>query len=352
MLLGGTQRQSVVLAVGAVTFSILLLYAIYTMYYNTKLVLPFCLSVISGLSTCIGALIVISTSTPITDTHLAYTCGLAAGVMLYISIFDMLLPAVFSSLTNKVNTAALFVAGNVFLCVVVQLLPDDNLIEMISPAGTDRVTIKRVDVAASGTEYDIESNTLIPISTASISPRANRTPKQSHSAPSLTVSNGSSTTDLVTTHNTRTLRFGLITAIVLAIHNLPEGLSVFISALDNKQAGLLMAFAISLHNIAEGLVVAVPVYATTRNVMHTVVLTSLSGVTEPIGALLSITLFHNYLTHTAVQYALVFVAGIMFAVSLVELLPEGLRYRQNKHFTAGIVSGVLIMATAVYMAEL
>lgn len=71
-----------------------------------------------------------------------------------------------------------------------------------------------------------------------------------------------------------------------------------------------------------------------------------------LGALLSITLFHSYLTHLMVIYSLVFVSGIMFGVSCIELVPEGIRYQQHQYFISGIISGIMIMCGAIFLAEL
>lgn len=276
---------------------VFLLYAIYTMYCDTSLVLPFVLSCFSGLCTCIGALIVINTTIPIADVHLAYTCGLAAGVMLYISIFDMLLPAFNDTITDNYINVVLFIFGNICLYCMIQCIPDQQLIQLINNSSKNTTKSNQNNEAQSFSDPDIEQNiTLINVTSSNnnnnttsasthstLSPRTLRTPtSRSNSTPVLNTITSEHTIAQPNQH-TRTLRFGLITAIVLSIHNLPEGLSVFISTLDNKSAGLLITFAISIHNIAEGLVVAVPLYAATKNTLYTIYYTTLSGITEPFG---------------------------------------------------------------------
>lgn len=362
------------LYISIITLCILLLYGTYIMYYNNVYIIPFCYSIISGLSTCLGAIIVIFSNRPIVDIHLAYTCGLATGVMVYISIIDMLLPALYNTYILKGVTIGLFFSGAIFIYVLIRILPEADLINAFTDINNNNNnnnnTIKQANIAEIEIQpmmIDIEaqqtnnntynhSNSLLDImdngmNLNTLSPRKLATLK-TKSEPIISQNNDINNNASVQSYNTRTLRFGIITCIVLGIHNLPEGLSVFITSLDNHSNGILMTIAISIHNIAEGLVVAVPIYSSTHNIIQTILLTTLSGITEPLGALLSITLFSKYLTHTIVQYCIIFVSGIMFSVSLTELLPEGLNYNKHNYFVGGIVSGVVVMAIAIYLAEL
>ena len=148
-----------------------------------------------------------------------------------------------------------------------------------------------------------------------------------------------------------TLRVGLLTALLLALHNLPEGLAVFVSTVSSSRAGLLMMANICLHNIPEGLVIATPVYASTHSAAQTLYWTALSGSTEPVGALLALTLLRPWLTPHLIQHMLSAVAGMMVAVAAVELWPSGRAYEQHKAMNAGMVTGFLCMAVTSLVAE-
>lgn len=63
--------------------------------------------------------------------------------------------------------------------------------------------------------------------------------------------------------NKSLLRTGIFTAMAIAIHNFPEGLATFISALDDVTIAIPIAIAIAIHNIPEGISVSVPVYYAT-----------------------------------------------------------------------------------------
>ena len=53
-------------------------------------------------------------------------------------------------------------------------------------------------------------------------------------------------------HNPKLMRMGVMTALAIAIHNFPEGIATFASAVDNRTLGVAIAVAIAIHNIPEG----------------------------------------------------------------------------------------------------
>ena len=59
------------------------------------------------------------------------------------------------------------------------------------------------------------------------------------------------------------MRMGLFTAIAIAVHNFPEGLATFISALQEPSIAIPIVIAIAIHNIPEGIAVSVPIYQAT-----------------------------------------------------------------------------------------
>lgn len=81
-----------------------------------------------------------------------------------------------------------------------------------------------------------------------------------------------------------------------------------------------------VHNVAEGLVVAVPLYAGTGNARLALALTALSGLSEPVGALLGMVLLRSSwlapMVSRAVAATLCAVAGVMMEVSVSQLLPQ------------------------------
>lgn len=80
------------------------------------------------------------------------------------------------------------------------------------------------------------------------------------------------------------LRVDVVTALVLAIHNFPEGMVTFLAALKDINIAIPIACAIAIHNIPEGISVSVPIYYATGNRKRAFWFSFLSGLAEPVGA--------------------------------------------------------------------
>jgi len=142
----------------------------------------------------------------------------------------------------------------------------------------------------------------------------------------------------------RQWRLAAIMMLALTAHNFPEGLAVGVSSLQSEHLGLVVMAAIAVHNIPEGIAIAMPVLDATGNHWRAMQMATLSGLAEPLGALVAMI----FLPPTALQGAgmtimLCIVGGIMTSVALIELLPEALAQQQLWSTIAGLVSGCAIM---------
>jgi len=153
--------------------------------------------------------------------------------------------------------------------------------------------------------------------------------------------------------NKKLKKMGLTTALAIALHNLPEGLATFVSTLDNPYVGATMAFGIALHNIPEGLCVAVPVYYATGNRCKGFLWGMISGLSEPIGALIAWgVLAGNSADPLANGITFGMVGGMMVMIVVHELMPTAHRYdRRDTVCTKAFVLGMLIMALSVVFFE-
>lgn len=140
------------------------------------------------------------------------------------------------------------------------------------------------------------------------------------------------------------VRTSKLTALGIAIHNFPEGIVTFIGTLVSIKVGLLLTFAIALHNIPEGISVAIPIFCATGNRKKSFILSFLSGVTEPVGALLGAFVLLQYLNDQILGLTMALVAGIMIFLSLHELIPIAHEYSDSRRTVSfGMITGMLIM---------
>jgi len=145
------------------------------------------------------------------------------------------------------------------------------------------------------------------------------------------------------------MRMGLFTALAIAIHNFPEGLATFTAALVEPGLGIAIAAAIAIHNIPEGIAVSVPVYFATGDKKKAFTLSFLSGLAEPVGALVGYLLLMPFLNPVVFGLLFASVAGIMVFISLDELLPSAREYGEHHLSVYGLISGMAIMAVSLLL---
>jgi ZIP family zinc transporter len=143
------------------------------------------------------------------------------------------------------------------------------------------------------------------------------------------------------------LRMGVFSALAIGIHNFPEGLATFMAAMKDPTLGISIAIAIAIHNIPEGIAVSVPVFYATKSRSKAFIYSSLSGLAEPVGALIGFFLLKHIITDAAFGMVFASVAGIMVYISLDELLPTAEEYAEHHIAISGLIAGMLIMAVSL-----
>jgi len=142
-------------------------------------------------------------------------------------------------------------------------------------------------------------------------------------------------------------RLGPLTAVVIGLHNFPEGIATFASALADASLGLSVAVAVAIHNIPEGVSVAVPTYFATGSRNKAFLYSFSSGLAEPLGALLAYVALVSFLNDVVVGAMLAAVAGIMVFISFDELLPTAREYGKGHTAITGVVLGMAVMAVSL-----
>jgi ZIP family zinc transporter len=246
------------------------------------------LTAIAGLSTGIGSVIAYFIKKP-KMIYLSFSLGFSAGVMLYVSFVE-LLPQALENIGGFLGVTVFFL-GILFIGFIDMVIPEkENPHEYIGLSDNEGVKI-----------------------------------------------------------DTTLMRTGVFTALAIAIHNFPEGLATFGTALSDVTLGMIIALAIAIHNIPEGISVSIPIFYATKDKNKAFAYSFLSGVAEPVGALIGFLVLLPFLSEEILCSLLSFVAGIMVYISLDELLPIAHQYGYSHTVIIGVILGMFIMAVSLLM---
>ena len=146
-------------------------------------------------------------------------------------------------------------------------------------------------------------------------------------------------------------RMGLMTAVAVGIHNFPEGIATFMSAMTDPALGVAIAIAIAIHNIPEGIAISVPIYYATGSRKKAFFYSFLSGLSEPVGAIIAYFALMPFMnsSNSEVFFGVIMasVAGIMVFISLDELLPSAEEYGEHHVAIYGLTGGMVVMALSL-----
>ena len=149
--------------------------------------------------------------------------------------------------------------------------------------------------------------------------------------------------DRVSSNTNNLYKLGIINMIVLILHNMPEGIITFLSSLNDTSLGIKLCIAIIMHNIPEGVAIAVPTYYGTGSKLKAIKMTFISGLAEPVGAVLTYLLFHKFITEGILSIILLFVGAIMIILSINKLFPEAQKLNEHKFIYLGILLGFILI---------
>lgn len=144
-------------------------------------------------------------------------------------------------------------------------------------------------------------------------------------------------------------RVGLLTALAISAHNLPEGMATFFATLQSPTLGMPLALAIAVHNIPEGIAIAIPVYAATRSQAVALAVSIGAGLAEPLGALIGYALLGGDLSAHSYGWVFGLIAGVMVFLSLDELLPAAKRHSGGHETVYGLIGGMGLMSISLVL---
>ena len=255
----------------------------------------------AGLATAVGAAVGLF-ARHTNRQFLALALGFSAGVMIYVSFVEILPKAGdyiaqgVSDMTGAVTTAGAFLAGLAGMAIMYRVIPDLEHPELTNPS------------------------TKLP---------------------------GEEQPVLVADRMLFTAGLGV--ALAVTLHNFPEGMATFFLTLDDPQVGLSVALAIAIHNIPEGIAVVVPIYYATRNRSLAFGFGALSGLAEPLGAIIGYSVLQPFITDYVLGVVFAAVAGIMVYISIDSLLPAARQYGNAQLAIYGMIAGMAVMAGSLVL---
>lgn len=265
----------------------------------------FLLSLLAGLATGIGSLIAMLVKKN-DFKSLAFGLGLSAGVMIYISLVELLpkseqlLGHTLLPVPAKMFSFLMFFAGILIAGLIDYFVPDH-----IEP-GWIKNKIKGKETEEAEKHQHINKKTQ------------------------------------------GIYRVGFLTAITIAAHNFPEGLATFVTGATDRTLGISIALAIAIHNIPEGIAVSIPIYKATNSKRKAFIYSLLSGLTEPLGALFGFLFLSFFLNNMVFAILYAVIAGIMVYISFDELLPASREYGKDGHITiVGVVLGMFLIGMSL-----
>ena len=269
------------------------------------------LTLVAGLATGVGGAIIMFVK-KFSPKILSASLGFSAGVMIFISLVELFpesrhsLSLLFGEKLGMLYTLLAFFGGMGLIALIDHLVPSYE-----NPHEVNQLTIE-VHNNAVGLDNSLPDSFPAP------------TPGKSEESKKL-------------------LRLGLLSSLVIAVHNFPEGLATFVTAMEEPSLGLSIALAIALHNIPEGIAVAIPIYYATKKRGKAVWNATLSGLAEPLGGIIGFLLLSRLLSDSFLGIILASVAGIMVYISLDELLPTAENYGAHHIAIIGVITGMAFM---------
>lgn len=137
-------------------------------------------------------------------------------------------------------------------------------------------------------------------------------------------------------------KLGIITMLVIMMHNIPEGIVTYITTTKNINLGIILTTAIALHNIPEGISISIPIYYSTNSKLKAFIYTLISGLSEPIGAIIAYLFLSRFVNDSMLGIIYSVIAGMMVNISINELYKESINYNKKNTFIYFVI-GSLIM---------
>lgn len=139
-------------------------------------------------------------------------------------------------------------------------------------------------------------------------------------------------------HNEHLEHVGILASIAVIIHNIIEGMTLYVTTVQDFKSGILLCIAIGLHNIPLGIIISTTLQSKKEIIINSIVL-SLSTF---VGGLI-VFFVSDIVSNGLVGILLSITFGMLSYIIILELLPQIIYNKNKKYNIFGIVLGVLII---------
>ena len=138
-------------------------------------------------------------------------------------------------------------------------------------------------------------------------------------------------------------KLGIITMLVIMMHNIPEGIATFITTTNDIKLGIVLTIAIALHNIPEGISISIPIYYSTNNKIKAFFYTFVSGMSELFGAIIAYLFLAKFINNTILGILYSIIAGMMINIGINELYKESIIYNKKNTIIYFIIGSFIMI---------
>lgn len=142
---------------------------------------------------------------------------------------------------------------------------------------------------------------------------------------------------------------GFVSSIALVIHNIVEGMAIYLLVSSDLKAGLMTCIGVGLHNIPLGMVIASAFYKANKNIKKTLIIIVGISLSTFVGGLF-IHLFNiNSIMEILESVSITLTIGMLLYILVMELLPKIIHTDDKKVTICGVCLGILLLIVASFI---
>ncbi|KUF97272.1 hypothetical protein AM588_10006590 [Phytophthora nicotianae] len=301
----------------------------------------FALNIAAGFATILGGMVVFNKHLVhlANPRSLAIALSISAGVMVFISLVEIfgesvhLLTEGFKTdeMSEETATGHGWLTATAFFAVGIALIyVIDMIVHKISPAH-EITEIDNLEAVRESLELSKDNESFHALEHGSQTPNATHYVKMDPEA------------------KLALQRMGVLSALAIGIHNLPEGIATYVGAIQKTSVGFSLAIGIGLHNIPEGIAVAAPIYFATGSRWRGIMWCTISAFAEPVGGFIAWLAIGDGMDPISEGILFGIVCGIMVCICVKELIPTAYKFTKGEsHIVAlGMFAGMFIMVASL-----